>query len=62
MMYIIPDKQACDEALSTVHDSYEAKLGKVKADMSSQLQLKDVAIEAAEEKIHNIEVPQHMPA
>ena len=55
-------KQACDEALSTVHNSYETKLGKVKEDMTSQLQLKDVAIAAAEKKIQSIEVPQDIPA
>ena len=49
--------QACDEALSTVHESYEAKLGKVKEDLRAQLQLKNEALEAAKIKILDIEVP-----
>lgn len=50
--------KACDEALSTVHESYEAKLGKVKEDLRAQLQLKDEALEAAKIKILDIEKQQ----
>ena len=40
-----------------MHESYEAKLGKVKEDLRAQLQLKDEALEAAKIKILDIEVP-----
>ena len=42
-----------------MHESYEAKLGKVKEDLRAQLQLKDEALEAAKIKILDIEVPGH---
>jgi len=57
MSYLISPHQACDEALSTVHDSYETKLGKIKQELASQLQLKDDALAAAKAKMLDAEVP-----
>lgn len=47
------------EALSTVHESYKPKIGKVKEDLHSQLQLKYETIEAAKIEIPDNEVPGH---